>query len=67
MEEFDLPQRPNTSKSDDSIKGSEGIGTEYLSDHEKAMLEVAQQYLPPQMRSFAMQDMVKNLKKEDNR
>lgn len=62
MEEFDLPQRPNTSKSDDAVKGSDGIGTKYLADHEKALLEAASQFLPPQMRAFAMQDMVKNLK-----
>jgi len=62
MQEHNLPRRPNTSKSDDSIKGSDGIGTKYLSPEEIKLLEAASQFLPPQMRAFQMQDMVKNLK-----
>ena len=66
MEELNLPQRPNTSKSDDAVKGSDGIGTKYLSPDELKLLEAASQYLPPQMRAFQMQDMVKNLKNNKN-
>jgi len=66
MEELNLPQRPNTSKSDDAIKGSDGIGIKYLSPEELKLLEAATPFLPPQMRAFQMQDMVRNLKNNNN-
>lgn len=66
MEELNLPQRPNTSKSDDSIKGSDGIGTKYLSQDEIKLLDTVAQFLPPQMRSFQMQDMVRNITNNNN-
>lgn len=62
MQEFNLG-KPTTPDSDPSKKGSDGISQEFLYDAEKQLLDSVIDFLPPQMKSFHMGEIVDKLKK----
>lgn len=62
MQDFSS-QIPKTPDSDTSKKGSDGISQEFLYDSEKQLLDSVIDFLPPQMKSFHMGEIVNNLKK----